>query len=135
MIKLRFFFICLVMIGIGYSTTKGQQLRISDNQRYIQKADGKPFLWLGDTAWELFHKLNREEATEYLTNRANKGFTVIQAVVLAQNDGLRTPNPYGDVPFEELDPTRPNEDYFKHIDFIVNKAEELGLYIGMLPTW
>jgi hypothetical protein len=56
-------------------------------------------------------------------------------VVLAENDGLRTPNPYGDVPFIELDPTKPNEAYFQHVDFIVNKAEELGLFIGMLPTW
>jgi hypothetical protein len=37
--------------------------------------------------------LNREEATQYLTNRAQKGFTVIQAVVLAQLGGLTVPNP------------------------------------------
>jgi hypothetical protein len=36
----------------------------------------------------LFHKLNREEATEYPENRAAKGINVIQAVVLAENDGL-----------------------------------------------
>ena len=33
------------------------------------------------------------------------------------------------------DPTRPNEDYFKHVDWIVAKANQLGLYVGMLPTW
>src|SRR5690606_18270174 len=87
------------------------------------------------TAWELFHKLNREEATEYLENRKSKGFTVIQAVVLAENNGLRTPNSYGEVPLIVLDPTKPNEKYFEHVDFVVNKAEELGLVIGMLPTW
>lgn len=48
---------------------------------------------------------------------------------------MRTPNSYGEVPFVNLDPTQPNEKYFKHVDFIVNKAEELGLIIGMLPTW
>ncbi len=92
-------------------------------------------MWIGDTAWELFHKLNREEATEYLENRSAKGFTIIQAVVLAERDGLRIPNSYGEVPLIELDPTKPNEAYFEHVDFIVNKAEELGLFIGMLPTW
>lgn len=110
-------------------------LSISENGRYIQTRDGKPFLYLGDTAWELFHKLNREEATEYLENRSEKGFTVIQAVVLAELDGLRTPNAYGEVPLIDLDPEKPNEKYFAHIDFIVNKAEELGLFVGMLPTW
>ncbi|MBA4056420.1 MAG: hypothetical protein C0490_17020, partial [Marivirga sp.] len=58
------------------------QLRVSSNQRFLQTADGKPFFWLGDTAWELFHRLSREEADKYLKNRADKGFTVIQAVVL-----------------------------------------------------
>lgn len=108
---------------------------MSENQHYLQTSDGKPFLWLGDTAWELFHRLDREEASEYLENRAEKGFTVIQAVVLAENDGLRTPNAYGELPLKNLEPTQPNEAYFQHVDFIVNKAEELGLYVGMLPTW
>ena len=50
------------------------------------------FFWLGDTAWELFHRLNREEADKYLKNRA-EGFTVIQAVAMAEFDGLTEPNP------------------------------------------
>lgn len=114
---------------------QAQNLTTSDNDRYLIKEDGSPFFWLGDTAWELFHRLDREEATRYLENRAVKGFTVIQAVVLAELDGLGTPNPYGNLPLDDKDPTKPNESYFEHVDFIVDKAEELGLYIGMLPTW
>ncbi len=89
------------------------------------------FFWLGDTAWELFHRLNREQAQQYLQNRADKGFTVIQAVVLAELDGLNTPNPYGDKPLINNDPTKPNEAYFKHVDFIVREAEKRGLIIAM----
>lgn len=111
------------------------QLQVSPNRRHIQTADGKPFFWLGDTAWELFHRLSREEATMYLKNRAEKGFTVIQAVALAELDGLKSPNFYGDTPLVNDDPTKPNEAYFQHVDFIIRKAEELGLYIGLLPTW
>ncbi len=111
------------------------QLQVSPNKRFLQTADGKPFFWLGDTAWELFHRLNREEATMYLKNRADKGFTVIQAVVLAELDGLHDPNPYGERPLENDDPTKPREAYFQHVDFIVRKAAEFNLYIGMLPTW
>ena len=33
------------------------------------------------------------------------------------------------------DPAKPNEDYFKHVDYIVDKASALGLHIGFLPTW
>lgn len=111
------------------------QLQVSDNKRFLQTTNGKPFFWLGDTAWELFHRLNREEAEKYLKNRADKGFNVIQAVALAELDGLYDPNPYGEIPLDNDDPTKPREAYFQHVDFIIRKAEQLGLYIGLLPTW
>lgn len=110
-------------------------LKVSENKRFLVHEDGTPFFYLGDTAWELFHRLNREEADKYLANRAKNGFTVIQAVVIAELDGLKTPNAYGHTPFHDMDSRRPNEAYFAHVDYIVDKAESLGLYIGMLPTW
>lgn len=111
------------------------QLKVSSDKHYLLKKNGKPFLWLGDTAWELFHRLTREEADKYLQNRADKGFTVIQAVVLAELDGLNTPNAYGEKPLINNDPTKPNEKYFAHVDYIVNKAAKLGMIIAMLPSW
>lgn len=60
------------------------RLRVSENNRYLVGENGTPFFWLGDTAWELFHRLDGEEATRYLEDRAGKGVTVIQAVVLAE---------------------------------------------------
>lgn len=110
-------------------------LEVSSDGRHLVREDGSAFFWLGDTAWELFHRLDREEATTYLDNRAEKGFTVIQAVVLAEIDGLNTPNAYGATPLENNDPTQPNEAYFEHVDYVVDQAEQRGLYVGMLPTW
>lgn len=125
-----------------------QHIRISDNKRFLIKEDGTPFFWLGDTAWELFHRLNREEAELYLKNRAEKKFNVIQAVALAELEGITVANSYGRKPLlqnseGEYDPTMPdlevtgNDDYtyWDHVDYIVDKAAELGLYIGFLPTW
>lgn len=117
------------------------RLMVSDNNRYLVTADAAPFFYLGDTAWELFHRLNREEAIHYLENRASKGFTVIQAVALAELDGINTPNAYGHRPLLDGDPTRPDvkdgpaNDYWDHVDFITDKANSLGLYMGFLPTW
>ncbi|MBC7928098.1 MAG: glycoside hydrolase family 140 protein [Bryobacteraceae bacterium] len=116
-------------------------LQVSPNKRFLVFADGKPFFYLGDTAWELFHRLNREDATAYLEDRAKKGFTVIQAVALAELDGLNDPNAYGHRPLVDNDPKRPDikegpdNDYWDHVDFVVKKANSLGLYIGFLPTW
>jgi hypothetical protein len=123
-----------LLASSGFSNDQAQ-LRVTDNHRYLEYTDGTPFFYLGDTAWELFQRLNRDEADRYLTNRKEKGFTVIQAVVISQTSNCTTPNAYGDVALVDKDPTQPNEAYFKHVDSIVNKAEELGLFIGMLPTW
>src|SRR5258708_2293863 len=109
--------------------------KVSDNGRFLLDQHDKGFFWLADTAWELFHRCNREDAEFYLKNRAAKKFNVIQAVVLAELAGLVEPNPYGHLPLTDNDPAKPQEDYFKHVDWIVNKADELGLVIGMLPTW
>lgn len=116
-------------------------LRVSDNRRFLVDATGKPFFYLGDTAWELFHRLNRDEAERYLRDRAAKGFTVIQCVAIAELDGHTDPNPYGHLPLVDLDPARPatvegpQNDYWDHADFIVDRANSLGLTVGFLPTW
>jgi hypothetical protein len=110
-------------------------LRVSRDGRHLVHADGTPFFWLGDTAWELFHRLTREEADVYLDDRRDKGFTVIQAVVLAEFDGLTSPNAYGDTPLVGNDPTRWNDGYFRHVDYVVDAAERRGMFVGMLPTW
>ncbi len=117
------------------------RLAVGDNHHFLVTADGRPFFWLGDTAWELFHRLNREEADRYLENRARNGFTVIQAVALAELDGHDAPNAYGHLPLVSLDPARPavtdgpNNDYWDQVDYIVEKTNSLGLYVGFLPTW
>ena len=109
--------------------------------------NGKPFFWVGDTDWELFHRMNREQAAEFINTRSEQGFNVLQAVALAEFNGIREPNRYGDYPLNNEDPTQlavtpgsdPNNsyqyDYWDHVDFIINLAAEKGMYIGLLPTW
>lgn len=132
----RFAWLALGLVVAQFATAQIRgRLQVTGNGRYLQFEDGTPFFYLGDTAWELFHRLSREEADFYLENRARKGFTVIQAVVLAEIDGLDDPNPYGDLPLLDKDPARPNDAYFRHVDYIVGKAASLGMFAGMLPTW
>ena len=116
-------------------------MQVSENKRFLVEESGKPFFYLGDTTWELFHRLNREAADRLLKDRAAKGFTVVQAVAIAELDGATDPNAYGHVPLVDLDPTKPavkhgpQNDYWDHVDYIVNKANSLGIYVGFLPTW
>ena len=109
-------------------------LQISPNRRFLVHNEGTPFFYLGDTAWELFHRLTAEEADFYLQARAAQGFTVIQAALLAEH-GYEQPGPSGLLPLLGNDPAKPNEPYFAHVDEIVRRAGELMLWVGLLPTW
>jgi hypothetical protein len=111
------------------------RLKVSEDGRHLVTPGGQPFFWLGDTAWELLHRLSREDTDHYLQTRAAQGFTVIQTVVVAEFGGLKVPNAYGQLPFHEQDPSRPNEKYFEHVDTVVKKANSLGLVVALLPTW
>jgi len=112
-----------------------QQLKLSSDRHNLVTKDGKPFFWLGDTGWELFHRLDKQSAEAYFKKRSEQGFTVIQAVVLAELDGLHTPNANGDLPLMNDDPLKPNEPYFKYVDTLIELAGKSGLYIALLPTW
>ena len=46
------------------------RLKVSDNKRFLVTSENKPFFYLGDTTWELFHRLNRVVAIKFLDNRA-----------------------------------------------------------------
>jgi hypothetical protein len=118
-------------------SVKGLQLKVSANGRYFVDQDGKPFFYLGDTCWLLFQRPNREEVDEYLQDRVKKGFTVIQAYVIRglgdrHPDGNRSL--LGQSPFIDRDPTKPNEAFFKNVDYVVNRANEFGLVMGLVTS-
>lgn len=116
------------------------RIRVSDNHRFLVTADGKPFFYLADTGWELFHRLNREQAVEYLDTRAAQKFTAIQAVALAELDGVTTQNAYGKLPLVNGDPAKPavaagEYGYWEHVEYIIDEANARGMYIALLPAW
>ncbi len=123
------------MLALSCSAAPLPKLKVSENRRFLVTADGKPFFYLPDTGWELFHRLNRQQAVEYLDVRARQRFNVIQAVALAELDGVTDPNANGDLPIVDKDPLKPVEKYWKHVDYIVDQANARGIYIGLLPSW
>jgi hypothetical protein len=112
-------------------------LRVTADRRALEIADGRPFFYLADTVWELFHRATLEDAEALLRDRAAKGFNVIQAVALAELDGLLAPNAHGHRPFagDGLDPAYPNEPYWEHVDRLVALANERGFQVALLPSW
>lgn len=129
--------LCLLcqMHLIAQGNAELPRLEISENQRFLVTTNGDPFFWLADTAWELLHRCDREEMQQYIAKRKAQGFNVIQTVALAELDGLNTPNPYGELPLVDGDPTRPNPAYFDHVDYFFDLAAEQEMYVALLPTW
>ena len=91
------------------------------------------FLLLHYACQHLYCAIFDHQLAHTLTIHA--GGLVIQAVAVAELDGLNTPNPYGDCPFHKNNPRTPNEEYFQHVDYGVDAAEQQELFIGFLPTW
>ncbi|MFK7604262.1 DUF4038 domain-containing protein [Deinococcus sp. SM5_A1] len=123
------------------------RLAVSKDGHSLIHADGSPFLYLADTAWELPHRLDRAETVRYLDARQSQGFTAIQTVALAELDGPTVTNAYGDLPFKSGDPARPattsgsdpkkadEYDYWDHLDYVIEQAGARGMYVTLLPTW
>jgi hypothetical protein len=121
-----------------------QPLKVSPIGRYLMTADGKPFFWLADTDWLLFSKLKREEAIRLLDDRKQKGFNVIQVMLLHTN---KVKNVYGGVAVKNGNVAMPittpgnnpddatQYDYWDHVDFVVKAAAERGIYVAMVPVW
>lgn len=105
------------------------ELKVTDNKRYFTNGS-RPFFWLGDTAWLLFINITEEEAYAYLRNRAEKGFNVIQAVLVYATPQMSDINKMST---RKLD-VRTTE-YWEHCERIIDMAEELGMYMALLPSW
>lgn len=101
---------------------------------------GQPFMWQGDTAWDL-GRLTPTEAREYFSKRASQGFTIVQGVVFngpGNRDNV-VENNAGQAPFAVIDGQydfdNPNDAYFDNFKEIVEIADSHGLYVAVLPVW
>ncbi len=133
--KILSFVFCCTVITTAFAQNGHGMLKVTPNGHYIEYEDGTPFFWLGDTGWELFHRLTKEEITQYLDNRKSKGFNVIQAVIIAELDGMHAGNRYGDYPLVNDNPDQPNEKYFQLVDTVVAMAAKRGMVMALLPAW
>jgi hypothetical protein len=114
------------------SKVSGSNLKVSANKRYLTSG-GKPFFWLGDTGWLLLSKLNREDMEKYLQDRKEKGFNVIQVMVLHT---LSSTNLSGDSALIHKNIGTPKFGaYWENLDFAIDLAAKKGLYMALVPVW
>ena len=140
--KKKILSVCLML---GLATIMGHaqkpwdngRLVISSNNRYLQFENGRPFFWLGDTGWLVPQHLDRSEVEYYFNKCRRAGYNMVQIQVM---DAVPSYNIYGQqsLPygwdFTKADPEG-EYSYWDHLDYIVRKAEQNGIYIGMVAIW
>ncbi len=141
--RARFLLTALAALVATPAVAQTPPLSVSANHRYLE-AGGKPFFWMGDTAWLLLSRLNREETERYLTTRKRQGFNVVQVMVLHTN---KMTSRYDAPALVDGDPGRPRTtpgkdparageyDYWDHLDWVVERAQAHGMYLALVPAW
>ena len=112
-----------------------ERLRISDNKRYLVTPDGKPFPWLADTVWTMPQRLKWDDVEYLMKKRKAQGFNALQICALDPERDVEMRTPAGFPALIDGDLSRPNEDYFRYLDYVLDKAEEYGFYVLLLPVW
>lgn len=112
-----------------------ERLTISENRRYFVKETGEPFVWIADTVWTMPQRMKWDDIEYLMKKRKSQGFTVLQIVALDPEQDVEMRNPAGIAALEDGDLTKPREQYFAYLDWILDRAEDCGFYVLLLPVW
>ncbi len=102
-------------------------LKVSDSRRFLTFADGTPFLWMGDTAWNVPQKATDAEWEAYLADRAAQHFTVLQVAPAPQWAGVS--DRQGQRPFTDPTCSQWNPAYWQSFEAKIQRANEAGLVV------
>lgn len=132
----------LMATSLNAAEKPWQNGRLTVKGQYLVHENGKPFFWLGNTAWLLPERLNRDEVEFFLTRESEEGYNVEQIQVLDSN--YPTFNVYGQQAFDDSfdmekyaggKSANGQYSYWDHLDYIVSMAERQGIYIAMDCIW
>jgi hypothetical protein len=112
-------------------------LQVKFGKRHLIDASNRPFLINGDAAWSLLVQLSREQANFYLDYRRDQGFNTVLVNLIEHQFAVAPPkNYYGDEPFLiPGDFGTPNERYFAHADYVIDRAFERGIMVMLAPAY
>jgi hypothetical protein len=124
----------VAMTGLAQKNWNNGRLKVSDNQRFLQYENGKPFFWLGETAWLMPERLNREEVEYYLKTCHEAEYNMVQVQVL---NGVPSFNAYGTPSHSKQGRllTDAPYSYWDHMDYIIDVAAKNDIYVGMVCIW
>ena len=109
-------------------------IRVANDGRYFEHADGTPFFWLGDTAWNGALLSSPPEWEQYIKERTRQKFNAVQFVTTQWRA-----SPDGDVnkqvAFTGSEKILINPDFFKRLDEKVDALNQAGLVAAPVLLW
>ena len=119
---------CIFTVGLSLfaasSMAQMQKLKISDNNRFLVKEDGSPFVWIGETNW-FFAKLPPTTIDQILDKRSAQNFTVMH---VSCREKLYSREDMGSI-------SNPNEAWWSYLDEYIVKCAQRKLYVGITLGW
>lgn len=108
-------------------------VRVAPGGRHLEHADGTPFLWLGDTAWNGVIRGDDANWRRYLEMRARQRFSVIQFVATDWRGDSE--DAFGEHACASETPFRINPAFFQRLDRRVAMINEFGLLAAPVALW
>jgi hypothetical protein len=121
-------FLCTVPTGDNRFQKHGP-VQVARDGRHFQHADGKPFFWIADCAWNGARLSSDKDWQVYATVRSSQKFTASQWAVTPGADAK------GLSAFVVTDATAVNPEYFKHLDAKIETLNRSGLLSVIAPFW
>ncbi|MFW6189312.1 MAG: DUF4038 domain-containing protein [Planctomycetota bacterium] len=126
-------FDCVRYEGRDLTYLRGPVEMSVDRRRFVH-ADGAPFFWLADTAWNGAIRSREEDWDLYLRKRNEQGFSVIQFVTTQWRGCSR--DPHGEVAYRtEGEKLAVNPKWFRRLDRRVRAVNDHGLVAAPVVLW
>ncbi len=108
-------------------------IRAAEDGTHLTHADGTPFFWLADTAWNGVLKAQPADWDEYLAERRRQGFTAIQCVITQWRAFPQ--DAAGEMAFTGTENIRINPAFYRRFDDKLAAIARAGLVPSPVLVW
>ena len=121
-------FLCTAPIGQGRFAQHGP-VRVARDREHFEQADGTPFFWVADVAWNAPRFSTPRDWITYTQVRAGQNFSAVQWAAAPGKDAKNRSA------FSGQSRITVNPEYFEELDGKVEMMNRAGLLSVIVPLW
>lgn len=123
--KFNFFvFLACLVTSSTFSQFKFP-IKASDNKKYLAEQDGTPFFLNGCSLWRMPFAISYDEVKFLLDDRKKNNFNAIEVMIA----------PIDSSAFTDNDVSQPKENYFRHIDSVLELCNQMNMVVVVAPLY